>query len=411
MAIQFHCPSCNALVSVEDQHVGKQVKCAHCQETCTAPSAPTAEPEAAAIQVEAPVSVPNPAADAATAITDAPRKPRSGREAERWAPERRRDIERSSFSPVWILLLVCGLFFGGVFALMCVGFGAGLFFGFAGQLAPEEVEIADEVMVAPRPIEEKRVAEIKIDNAIGKNKMPIVTPLDAVVKGAVKLRGKAPEAKPAPRMAEHADAKYCLSGPAKHKAEQIWMVGKDNAVANVVVSLAPPPGKKFMIDDGLKKLSKKTVKIDQPFCAFDPHVVALWPETQGLVFLNSAEIAHNVKISGGAKIGNIDFMLKPRPKGGAPSASDELYLKGGGEAVIDASCAIHTWMNAKIALFTHPYCAVTKEDGSFEIPNVPIDELLTVYLWHESDPLKVEVQKLKTVKGVNELQLVYPAGN
>ena len=80
---------------------------------------------------------------------------------------------------------------------------------------------------------------------------------------------------------------------------------------------------------------------------------------------------------------------------------------GGGEVVIDASCSMHTWMNCKLALFTHPYCATTKADGSFEIPNVPIDEELTVYLWHEGDPKKVEVQKLTPKKGVNELNLSY----
>jgi hypothetical protein len=230
----------------------------------------------------------------------------------------------------------------------------------------------------------------------------IETALDATVKGVVKLNGTVPEMKIDPRIAKHgSDSTFCLSGPEKSKNEQIWMVGKDKELANVVVSLAPPAGKKFKIDDNLKKLSKKTIEIDQPYCNYDPHVVALWPEVQGLVFLNDATVTHNVKIAGTSKMSSPDITLKPKEK------SPEQFLKGGGETVIDASCGSHTWMNCKIALFTNPYCAVTKSDGTFEIPNVPVDEELTVYLWHESNPKKVEVQKLKTVKGANELKLEY----
>jgi hypothetical protein len=253
----------------------------------------------------------------------------------------------------------------------------------------------------PAPMKDERVVEIRA---------PIVTPRDAVVRGVVKLRGKVPEAKPDPRMAQHPDAKCCLSGPMKHQVDQVWLVGKDNAVANVVVSLAPPPGKNFLIDEELKALSKKMVKIDQPFCAFEPHVVALWPETQGLVFENSAEIPHNVKINGGAKLGVFDFVQRPKLKGVDAARSEPFFLKGGGEVVIDATCSIHSWMNAKIAMFPHPYCAVTGEDGRFAIRNVPIGEELTVYLWHESNPAKIEVQKFRAVKGLNDLKLVYPAG-
>jgi predicted Zn finger-like uncharacterized protein len=39
MAIPFRCPSCQALLSVDDQHLGKQVKCAHCGKMCKATSA------------------------------------------------------------------------------------------------------------------------------------------------------------------------------------------------------------------------------------------------------------------------------------------------------------------------------------------------------------------------------------
>jgi hypothetical protein len=234
----------------------------------------------------------------------------------------------------------------------------------------------------------------------------ITTPLDATVKGIVKFKGTAPKAELDPRINEHKEKDFCLSGPEKYKVKQVWMVGKDNELANVVVSLAPPAGKKYKITDKLKEDSKKTVEIDQPFCNYDPHVVSLWPEVQGLVFLNMATVPHNVKIAGTDKMSSPDINMSP--KGGPTDKSPVQFLTGGGEVVIDASCSMHTWMNCKIALFTHPYCATTKADGSFEIANVPIDEELTVYLWHESNPTKVAAQKLKAVKGPNVLNMEYP---
>jgi hypothetical protein len=47
-------------------------------------------------------------------------------------------------------------------------------------------------------------------------------------------------------------------------------------------------------------------------------------------------------------------------------------------------------MNAKVAVFDHPYYAVTKEDGTFEIKDAPADVPLEVVVWHESmgDTLK-----------------------
>jgi hypothetical protein len=256
----------------------------------------------------------------------------------------------------------------------------------------------------------------KDDKEKKKTSVEIETPRDATVKGVVKLKGKAPEVKIDPRIAKHdTDAKFCMSAPEKYKIEQLWMVGKDNEVANVVVFLAPPAGKKFKIDEELIERSKKTVEIDQPFCNYDPHVVALWPGTaktdvQGLVFLNEAPVPHNVKVNGGSKIGNPDINMKPKPNDGKATRSEVLFLKGGGDTIIDASCSMHTWMNCKIALFTHPYCAVTKADGTFEIPNVPIDEELTVYVWHESFGAnldkKMEAPKHKMTKGVNELKTI-----
>jgi hypothetical protein len=230
--------------------------------------------------------------------------------------------------------------------------------------------------------------------AKGKNE-PITTPLEATVSGTVKFKGKAPERVDVKALLEHKDADACKKGDTK---EQLWIVDNDGGVDNVVISLAPPSGKKFDLDK-VKDLSKKTVHLDQPACAYVPHVVALWPEVQPLVAKNTATVNHNVKIEGGPVIGTKDFTILPGKDSG------EVWLKGAGETVINTTCSIHQFMNAKIALFTHPYFGVTDAKGKYTIKNVPIDTELTVYMWHESMPSKVEQKKMSFKKGDNTVDL------
>ena len=47
------------------------------------------------------------------------------------------------------------------------------------------------------------------------------------------------------------------------------------------------------------------------------------------------------------------------------------------------SCSIHPWMRAYLLPRNDKYFAVTKSDGSFEIPNLPAGEDLELQVWHE----------------------------
>jgi len=40
-------------------------------------------------------------------------------------------------------------------------------------------------------------------------------------------------------------------------------------------------------------------------------------------------------------------------------------------------------MRAYVWAFDHPYAAVTKEDGTYEIPNVPAGAKVRIVAWHE----------------------------
>ena len=236
-------------------------------------------------------------------------------------------------------------------------------------------------------------------------KTPIATALDATVTGTVKLKGKAPEMPKIAAIAKHGDAKVCLMGDDK---EQTWHVNNDGRVANVVIILGPPADKKFKIDDEVKKLSKKTVYLDQPFCQYVPHVVGIYPDAQSLVAKNSAKLNHNTKIVAGGDAGTVDRMLAEGKE------TEAIKLTGlNNETLIEARCSIHGWMTAKIPVFSHPYFSVTNDKGEFKIENVPIDTELTVYMWHESMgdlKSKVEQKKMSFKKGDNSLGELEIAG-
>src|SRR5262249_361338 len=156
------------------------------------------------------------------------------------------------------------------------------------------------------------------------------------------------------------DKDRCLMGDTE---DQIWIVGKDGGVANVVVWLRPPTGKYFKVPEQHKRTDK--VDMDQPFCAFTPHVRAINPscsdaETkkqkptgQTMVIKNTAQMNHNT-----AWKGNPLFNSGANQIIQAGKQLDVNAMPGreaGAEDLVSVSCDIHKWMTAKIAVFDHPY--------------------------------------------------------
>jgi hypothetical protein len=189
--------------------------------------------------------------------------------------------------------------------------------------------------------------------------------------------------KDAPKPAEiaamktHTDRGVCLAGGEFEKVEQTWRVGSGGGVANVVVWVQPPEFKYFKIRDDLRTLPN--VKLEQPHCAFVPHVVAYFPKYrdktglkatgQQLEVVNDSSVPHNFK----TPTKNVQM---------GPGVSQNFTFDPADEP-IKAECSIHSWMNAYIWAFDHPYFVVTKDDGRFEI-NAPAGTQLTVRAWHEA---------------------------
>ncbi len=191
-------------------------------------------------------------------------------------------------------------------------------------------------------------------------------------------------------MRQHADAGICLGGKPSEKVEQTWMVdGDSKAVQNVVVWVAPPKGQFFKKPADDKKTWKDEVTVDQPHCAFEPHVVVLYPQYndgiqlvptgQKMTVLNSAPVAHNIRVGGSSQ-------YNPS-RGGTISPRTGRYeystIKVDKQEV-SMNCDIHKWMNGFALTFNHPYAAVTDAQGKFKIENVPAGSEITFEGWHEA---------------------------
>jgi plastocyanin len=199
-----------------------------------------------------------------------------------------------------------------------------------------------------------------------------IEPGKAKLIGRVVLDGDLPKAASLePVMLENkTDGKFCLMGSEHEKIEQTWLIGKDKGVANVAIWLNPPDGAEFKVVE-----DKSDAVIDQPHCVYIPHVLAVKPG-QVLTIKNSASVNHNTKLDVDELV-NKKFGQTIPPNG---SAKHELKPQSG---PVNVACDFHGWMKAKIWVLPHQYVAVTKDDGTFTIENVPEGVEVSLVAWHE----------------------------
>src|SRR5262249_9584848 len=124
------------------------------------------------------------------------------------------------------------------------------------------------------------------------------------------------------------------------------------------------------------------------FCAFVPHVVALYPvywdgkdyikTGQVLKAKNSSASPRNATYQGDADdIGSSNRLLRP-------SEDFTIGFKRPSSTPFAFSSQLHPWMSAVAWVLDHPFAAVTDRDGKFEIRNVPTGAELTLVAWHEA---------------------------
>lgn len=224
------------------------------------------------------------------------------------------------------------------------------------------------------------------------------------LKGKVTFVGAVPEVKSEKaRIEMQGDKEHCLKGDT---TEQTWRIDpKTKGVHNVVVWLRPAhKGGYFKLTDAEKKVDK-VVKMEQPYCQFEPHVTAFYPSYfngkkqvptgEKFEIINNAPIKHNTAWKGDAPFNPGKNEILPSKDKMIVDATPSSGKKPG-EDLIRIHCDLHKWMNAFAWCFDHPFYAVTDKEGNYEIKNVPTGVELEVVHWHETfDKPKAEKTTLK----------------
>ena len=191
------------------------------------------------------------------------------------------------------------------------------------------------------------------------------TAVRADIKGSVKLDGKAPDMNEIKMSAvaecakQHKDPVY----------EETVVVGEKGELANVIVALKP--------DDPTAlggETPKEPAVLDQKGCQYVPHVLPMMVG-QKMIVKNDDPFQHNVH-SQSSTNPPFNFGQPNKDEGKeveSPKAAETYKVK----------CDVHPWMGAWVAVFEHPFFAVSGEDGKFDIKGKVPEGEYTIVAWHE----------------------------
>ena len=115
------------------------------------------------------------------------------------------------------------------------------------------------------------------------------------------------------------------------------------------------------------------VEIDQNGCEYKPHVIALMAG-QPLSIKNSDPTNHNIHPQPSV---NQEFNESQAP--GTPPISKTFPRQ---EIMIPVKCNVHNWMRSYISVVSHPFFAVTGDDGTYTIKGLPPGSY-TIEIVHE----------------------------
>jgi plastocyanin len=162
-----------------------------------------------------------------------------------------------------------------------------------------------------------------------------------------------------------ADPACLKTHPAPLMSEEV-ATRANGALKNVIV----------YISDGLGNRAfdppKEPAVFDQKGCSYNPHILGM-RAGQTLTVTNSDPTTHNIHP---VPQNNREWNMSQPP--GSPPI-EQTFAR---EEIIPVKCNIHPWMRGYIAVFKHPYFAVTDRNGSFDLKNVPPGEY-TIQAWHE----------------------------
>jgi plastocyanin len=184
-----------------------------------------------------------------------------------------------------------------------------------------------------------------------------------VVTGTIRYTGQ----RPAPKLVDMSNEPACVTAHHGKAYDESLLVKRNGALANAFVYVKSGlEGKNFAVP-------ATAVTIDQNGCWFHPRVMGI-QVGQLLNVVNSDPVTHNIH-----PMAQINREWNHSQGEGDPPLARKFTKP---EIMIRVKCNIHNWMHAFIGVLDHPYFAVSGDDGSFEIKNLP-PGTYTIAVWQE----------------------------
>jgi plastocyanin len=208
---------------------------------------------------------------------------------------------------------------------------------------------------------------------------PSPTNAGSSVRGTVRFEGKVPVAKPITMAADPVCAKQ---HPSPIVAQEVMIDAKGD-LQNVIVFVSEGLG------DRTFDAPAKAATVEQKGCMYLPHVMAV-RANQKFEVVNEDSTSHNIHPTPA----NNREWNKAEPPG---TKMEEAFARE--EVAIPVKCNVHPWMRGYIAVFKHPFFAVTGKDGQFDLSNLP-SGTYTIKAWHE----KLGTATQTVTIGANEMK-------
>lgn len=217
---------------------------------------------------------------------------------------------------------------------------------------------------------------------------------EGTISGKVILNGAAPAPKPIDMSQDGA----CVTANSNPISEEV--AAKDGKLANVLVYIKDGQVTGQAKIGGLSfPMPAEAATLDQHGCHYVPHVLGIRAK-QNINVVNSDPTTHNVNVQSKSN----EKWNQSQTQGAAPIVKS--FARP--EVLIPVKCNQHPWMKAYVAVLNHPYFIVTKEDGSFELKNVP-PGTYTLVAWHEKLGEKTAQVKVDA-KGTATSDFTFDAG-